>query len=189
MVLIGRFEQPVTYEGIHSLCFSCGRVGHRKEVCLYTITNQKPSECGVGDERENQAVTPHATHATDSTTIGTDVSDGSGVDMNKDTYGAWIMVTCRKSGQRRTRNATGMEGPTESGLNSVKQQEEERLGTNSSNVGWDREASMVEPKGVTRSGPECIKGVEANRPFVVGREPIAGHKRGVNLMRPDPALR
>nr|POE58016.1 uncharacterized protein CFP56_76991 [Quercus suber] len=128
MVLIGRFEQPVTYEGIHSLCFSCGRVGHRKEVCLYTITNQKPPEGGAGDERENQAVNPHAMHATDSTKVGTDVSDGSGVDMNNES-----------------------------------------------------EANRAVPKGVTRSGPECIKRVEANGPFVVGRETSAGHKRGVVL--------
>ena len=36
-VLIGRFEQPVCYEGIQKLCFDCGRMGHRKESCPYTI--------------------------------------------------------------------------------------------------------------------------------------------------------
>ena len=41
-VLIGRFEQSVVYEGIHSLCFSCGRIGHRKEACPLTI--KKPEK-------------------------------------------------------------------------------------------------------------------------------------------------
>ena len=27
IVLIGRFEQPVVYEGLHKLCFSCERIG------------------------------------------------------------------------------------------------------------------------------------------------------------------
>ena len=37
VVKIGRFEQPVSYEGIHKLCFSCGRIGHRWENCLYIV--------------------------------------------------------------------------------------------------------------------------------------------------------
>ena len=36
-VLIGKFQQSVVYEGIGKLCFSCGRVGHRRENCCYTI--------------------------------------------------------------------------------------------------------------------------------------------------------
>ena len=36
-ILIGKREQPVCYEGIHKLCFKCGRIGHRKELCPYAI--------------------------------------------------------------------------------------------------------------------------------------------------------
>ena len=36
-ILIGRFKQLVHYEGIQRLCFSCGRMGHLKEVCPYII--------------------------------------------------------------------------------------------------------------------------------------------------------
>ena len=43
-VLIGKFEQPVCYEGIQKLCFSCGRMGHRKTNCPYTIQPVLPEE-------------------------------------------------------------------------------------------------------------------------------------------------
>ena len=36
-ILIGKFEQAVAYEGINKLCFSCGRIGHKKEFCPYTV--------------------------------------------------------------------------------------------------------------------------------------------------------
>ena len=36
-VLIGRFKQDILYEGIGTLCFSCGRIGHRKSHCPYTV--------------------------------------------------------------------------------------------------------------------------------------------------------
>ena len=38
-ILIGKFEQPVMYEGIHEFCFSYGRIGNKKASCLYTVKN------------------------------------------------------------------------------------------------------------------------------------------------------
>ena len=40
-ILIGRFEQPLTYEGVHRLCFSCGRIGHMVEASPYTAWRDK----------------------------------------------------------------------------------------------------------------------------------------------------
>nr|POE93851.1 hypothetical protein CFP56_16164 [Quercus suber]POE93852.1 hypothetical protein CFP56_16165 [Quercus suber]POF12032.1 hypothetical protein CFP56_54019 [Quercus suber] len=36
-VLIGKFEQPVCYEGIQKLRFSCSKMGHRKEGCPFMV--------------------------------------------------------------------------------------------------------------------------------------------------------
>ena len=36
-IFIRKFEQSVSYERIHKLCFDCGRVGHQRENCLFTI--------------------------------------------------------------------------------------------------------------------------------------------------------
>nr|XP_023881747.1 uncharacterized protein LOC111994121 [Quercus suber]POE73883.1 uncharacterized protein CFP56_42300 [Quercus suber] len=48
-ILIGRFEQAVSYEGIQSLCFSCGRLGHNVAACPYTIRKGKEQ---VAPEKE-----------------------------------------------------------------------------------------------------------------------------------------
>ena len=42
-IMIGRLEQMVSYEGIQKLCFGCGRLGHSKESCPYTIRQEPPS--------------------------------------------------------------------------------------------------------------------------------------------------
>ncbi|XP_075665018.1 uncharacterized protein LOC142634603 [Castanea sativa] len=36
LLKIGGIEQIMQYEGINSMCFSCGRVGHKVDGCLYT---------------------------------------------------------------------------------------------------------------------------------------------------------
>ena len=57
--------QDIQYERINSLCFSCGRVGHRRENCLYTVkvvtSEQKADEVdmSVGEgEFENREHVP-----------------------------------------------------------------------------------------------------------------------------------
>ncbi|KAL0002718.1 hypothetical protein SO802_016499 [Lithocarpus litseifolius] len=36
-IMIGKFAQSVMYEELNALCCSCGRVGHKKDVCPYLI--------------------------------------------------------------------------------------------------------------------------------------------------------
>lgn len=43
---IGQHYQPLAYEGVNKLCFSCSYLGHRKEDCPFTI---KPSSPVVED--------------------------------------------------------------------------------------------------------------------------------------------
>ena len=52
-VLIGKFKQPVCYEGIQKLCFSCGRMGHRRESCPYMVRpDLTPREVETEDVRD-----------------------------------------------------------------------------------------------------------------------------------------
>lgn len=40
-VVVGKYDYLIEYEHIHLICFSCGRVGHRKETCSLTPVPEK----------------------------------------------------------------------------------------------------------------------------------------------------
>ena len=108
-VLIGRLKQQVVYEGIHKLCFACSRIGHKKDDCPHTIL--KP----ISPEREENGESDESTrsrkvHATDSTTDGCDTLGGSGATTDSTSYGPWMIVTRKKSGQRSSVNVVTKEG-------------------------------------------------------------------------------
>ena len=66
-VLIENFEQPVIYEGIHRLCFSCGRIGHRKDACPHIIRPTQPPCREETEEVDKTQSSPRERHAADST--------------------------------------------------------------------------------------------------------------------------
>nr|POF12560.1 uncharacterized protein CFP56_20045 [Quercus suber] len=100
-VLIGRFEQTVTYEGIHRMCFSCGRMGHRRESCPYTIRNgndQVDKDEGDSVDRSGQ---PCNSHVPDNPVR----SSGTTPKALEDNYGPWLLVSRKKTGTKgRGRN-------------------------------------------------------------------------------------
>lgn len=121
IVLIGRFEQPVSYEAIHKLCFSYGRVGHMKEACQYTIKRPEmpaegsPVDVGV-DNGSAQPTNSRGVHDSASTVPGSGITNGSEVGMNDIRYGPWTLVSRRKPGQNRTKYAVNPGDVTKSGV-------------------------------------------------------------------------
>ena len=51
VVRLGRLRQKVMYEGISSLCFCSGRLGHKQENCSYNV---KPVEKAKVDDQSSQ---------------------------------------------------------------------------------------------------------------------------------------
>ena len=161
-VLIGRFEQPMVYEGIHRLCFSCERLGHRKESCPFTIKKPKPPVKGGPMSAEEgrasyQGEVPHGLHDSSCT----DTSSGTMKDRGgtkEDRYGPWMLVTRRKPGQKKT-NLGVMFGDHPL----------HRLGQASHGF-------RKEQKDDTRDWAFFDKGAENVGPLRVGREPNFGVK-------------
>uniref|UniRef100_A0A7N2LJ76 CCHC-type domain-containing protein n=1 Tax=Quercus lobata TaxID=97700 RepID=A0A7N2LJ76_QUELO len=110
-ILIGKFKQQVTYEGIHSLCFSCGRLGHKKEHCQYTI---RETQQAVSQEQQrsdnsspcNASPTP-ATHSSEPSPIGS-----SPPADKPDSFGPWLLVAWKKpTGKPRPNASFTRQGP------------------------------------------------------------------------------
>ena len=74
-------SQPVPYEGISSLCFSCGRIGHKVDCCPYT--SWAPMKVGEENVEGN-------------TPVGEDQ-----VLAEIDNFGSWIIVEKKKHTNRR----------------------------------------------------------------------------------------
>ncbi|KAL0015301.1 hypothetical protein SO802_002370 [Lithocarpus litseifolius] len=93
-VLIGKFTQKVMYEGLQSLCFACGRVGHKKESCQYTI---KPLSSAQTTQTPTQT-TPSPNDPVDNGSSKQEPS-GSTPPKNSDppeSFGPWLLVSRKK---------------------------------------------------------------------------------------------
>ncbi|KAL0000882.1 hypothetical protein SO802_014663 [Lithocarpus litseifolius] len=81
-VRVGRLVQKVSYEGVSTLCFSCGRLGHKRDSCPY-YTKPVVSEEIVASENTS-----------------TEQKETSQLDSN---YGPWMVVTRKKNFNRSGR--------------------------------------------------------------------------------------
>ena len=90
-VRVGKLRQKVLYEGISSLCFCCGRLGHKLESCNYHV--QPTVKTGVVDPA------PHEKSQ----------DEGCQLDHPKETnYGEWMLVTKRKKSSQLGRRVGNM---------------------------------------------------------------------------------
>ncbi|XP_075670276.1 uncharacterized protein LOC142640060 [Castanea sativa] len=81
LIRVGGIAQQVQYEGISSLCFAYGRVGHKTEGCSYQArtpeSNGKEEEAGKGTSFEEQK------------------------QKNEEVFGPWVLVTQKRQNRRK----------------------------------------------------------------------------------------
>ena len=151
------------YEGIQKLCFSCGRIGHKKEACPFTIRSpaeEKPVSAEAGDV-PTQTTNARELHDAHSTIPASGTMEDTGAGTENVRYGPWMLVERRKSGQRKTKNFGSPGGHANVGLGPLKR--DYRAGLASGLKDW--------AEGW---------GSKANVPFELGREVNEGQKRSVS---------
>lgn len=89
----------VEYEGLPTICYSCGRIGHRKGVCPYTV---KPHETKV-QECEGEPVENASTEENMVVDGGAPVKTSINETPK---YGPWIQVQGRNSRRNYGRNCS-----------------------------------------------------------------------------------
>ena len=104
-ILIGKVEQLVSYEGIHRLCFDCGRVGHHRENYPYTIWQDSSPNltaieavCGVVSGSCSLHV-PDVAKDKEGPTVS--VLHAKHEEASVGTYDPWVMVTRKKTRSTR----------------------------------------------------------------------------------------
>ena len=69
-IKMGKIEQPVCYEGIQKLCFDCGRLGHKRENCSYSIRQDVPPKEMVVMESEKNSTQSRILHGVSTDKVG-----------------------------------------------------------------------------------------------------------------------
>lgn len=108
-VRIGDRCQAVVYEGVSNLCFSCGRIGHRREVCQYSIKQPIPPARSDTEERTvddaNGAGTspPEAGRSPPLQTEARGLAD----DPDEAAFGPWMVVSRKRKGPKTNKKSVG----------------------------------------------------------------------------------
>lgn len=90
-------------QGVNKLCFSCGRLGHRKETCLHNIRplSSSPKDAFVHDNTEQTEQMPAAHVAvTEVQIVDRDTSEN--MESNA-IFGPWMVVSRKRKDTRRTK--------------------------------------------------------------------------------------
>lgn len=156
-VILSGIEQPVSYEGISKLCFSCGRIGHRKDSFPYTIRETSPSGNRDGVKESTELPKTRVMHDTTDPAL----KEGSTSPSQKNAYGPWLVVTRKRQGSKMPKSTKSPERAIPSAMGSAPE------GT---------------PRHAPRVGTANNHDREGKRKAKVERSPIAVAQ---NLARPE----
>lgn len=157
-VLIGKFEQPVCYKGIQKLCFSCGRMGHRKASCPYTVRpTSPPKEMNEVASKNCREVMDslYDKHVFEEPTM--DVSQTKNVyggeleEGQERTYDPWIVVEHRRNVLKNQRS-----GGTHAVMDSDKLRQEQRKAESEARFKFTAGKQILWMGGAERPKGNCL---------------------------------
>ena len=87
-------------KGVNRLCFSCGRIGHRRDGCPHVIHSPPTVDKDAEVQEEGQVSNSRMACDPVDPIQGEAVRDAE----QKDTYGPWVMVTRKRQSNRGIKN-------------------------------------------------------------------------------------
>ena len=135
-IFIGKFKQAVAYEGINKLCFSCGRISHKKEYCSYTVRRPESSPKKEIPSLKGNGTNSHSLHETVWSGAGSGTARSSGAVPDDDLYRSWMVVARRKTGQKGTRKDVLATDPTKSAMKGEQRYAPSRSSVSQVNIVW-----------------------------------------------------
>ena len=145
-VRIGQRNQPVVYEGVSKLCFSCGRLGHQKETCQYTIKPPSPplKESKVLNDAEITSQTPTTSEAqTKAQTKDHNALDSVDSDSS---FGPRMVVSRKRNDNKRVKQNSPSSLPG-NGKNHHQEKQIESLKNSSVKKVWAGPSKVKESNG------------------------------------------
>nr|POE85895.1 hypothetical protein CFP56_18242 [Quercus suber] len=79
----------------------CGRVGHQKNLCSYTIRHDSPVEKSEMTHEGSVPSSPYEMHVPDKTKKGQGNNESVNEEASESTYGLWVVVARKHNGTRK----------------------------------------------------------------------------------------
>ena len=134
------------------LCFACGRVGHKKEMCLHIIRGAEPLLEKEASYTKVSSTSPRKMHVPGGCETGCgmakrstkerDMAESSGMEHDEDKYGPWMVLTRRRGGQKGTTKDVQQLDPTKSAPSSKPRVAMAKVNSSNSHFVWKEATTM-----------------------------------------------
>lgn len=99
-VRVGKRNHLVAYEGVSKLCFSCGRLGHQRDLCQYTVRPPSPPPKDPSMQNDKDVAVHQPTFPAHSEERGE-----ADIESTEASFGPWMVVTRKRKDGRESKKS------------------------------------------------------------------------------------